>query len=119
MIPVGLLRFAPWAIAGLAVLAALWFRGEYHDERAARAADRAAAEQAKAAALEDAQRRSDAIVTEQARAIADTAARAATVRERIAYVPAASSCINSPAVRLGADGMRAILGAGGGSTPAK
>lgn len=101
----------------LVACALLYARGEHCN--AARAADRSAAEQAKSAALEDAQRRSDAIITEQARALAETAARAATIRERIVHVPVSTACSSSPAVRLGLDGVRELRSAGGGAAPAK
>lgn len=44
--PLSLLRFAPWAIAGLAVLAALWFRGSLEHCRAQAAIEAAKAEEA-------------------------------------------------------------------------
>lgn len=41
----GLLRYAPWVIAGLAVTAALWYRGEYKDCQASIATDAAKAQE--------------------------------------------------------------------------
>lgn len=108
-------RSLPWLLALAGLLGTLWFRSAADRCELARQADRTAAEKAKADALEDAQRRSDAIVTEQAKALAETAARASTIQERIRVVPVTTACADSPAVRLGIDGVRDILRAPGGS----
>lgn len=97
----------------------LWYRGEALSCQGAREADRAKAEQAKAQALQDAQRRSDAIIAEQATALAATAAKVNTVKERIISVPTTTTCAGSPAVRAATDGLRDILGAGGGDPKAE
>lgn len=113
------LRFAPWALAGVFLLGALFYRGQYLGEIAARAEDRAAAEQARTAALEDAQARSDAIITQQAQALAATAAKTTAIRERIIHVPVSTACVSAPAVQLGIDGVRSTIGSGGGGAQAE
>lgn len=105
-----------WAVPTAITVALALYAGTqriaYLDCKADRAADHLAAERAKAEALADAQRRSDAIVTEQAAALAATAQKAGTFTERIIRVPVTNTCAASDPVRIGIDGVRAILGAG-------
>lgn len=116
-----LLSALPWLVAAFGLLAggggALWYRGQYHACATAREADRTAAEKAKNEALADAQKRSDAIIVEQAQRLAETAQRANTVRERIIYAPVTKTCADSPAVRAAIDGVRTITGSPGGGDP--
>lgn len=84
----------------------------------AREQDKTAAEKAKSAALEDAQKRSDAIITEQAQALAQTAAKAGGIIERIVHVPVTTACAASPAMRAASDGLRELFrGPAGGGDP--
>lgn len=85
---------------------------------AARAADRVAAEKAKAEAVQHAQDTSDAIITAQAQALAETAAKVGGITERIIHVPVTTACAQSPAMRAASNGMRELLNAGGGQAPA-
>lgn len=111
----------PWLIAAFGLVAGgggtLWYRSEFHQCAAAREGDRVAAEKARAAALAEAQARSDAIIVDQAQRLAETARRANTVRERIVHAPVTTSCAQSPAVRAALDGLRGITGPAGGGDP--
>lgn len=84
----------------------------------AREQDKTAAERAKTAALEDAQKRSDAIITEQAQAIAARAGVVNTITERIIHVPVTTACASSPAMRAASGGLRELFNPGGGQAPA-
>jgi hypothetical protein len=118
---INLLSALPWLIAAFGLIAGgggtLWYRSEYHECTAAREADRTAAERAKNAAVAKAQATSDAIITEQARALAETAAKVGGIRERIISVPITTACASSPAVRAAIDGLRSITGSPSGSDP--
>lgn len=108
----------PWvllAIVGIAGLAGTgWYRMRYHDCEAARAEDRVKAEQAKSAALEKAKETSDRIITEQAQALAESAAKAGGIIERIIHVPVTTVCRDTPAMRAATDGVRELLAPRGG-----
>jgi hypothetical protein len=110
----------PWVlllIVGLAGVAGTgWYRMRWEGCVAARAEDRVKAEQAKSAALEHAKNTSDAIIVEQAQALAATANRAAPVVERITHAPVTTGC--GPVLRDAARGVRSILDSGGGETQA-
>lgn len=113
----------PWLIAAVGLIVGgggtLWYRSEYHQCVAAREADRTAAERARNEAIEAARVKSDQIINDQARALAETAAKVGTINERIVRVPVTTACAASPAVRAAADGVRAIIGPpGGGQAPA-
>lgn len=111
----------PWLIAAFGLVAGgggtLWFRSEYEGCVAAREADRTAAEKAKNAAIAKAQATSDAIITEQAKALAETAAKVGGITERIIHVPVTTACASSPAVRAALDGLQSITGPPGGGDP--
>jgi uncharacterized protein YaiL (DUF2058 family) len=103
----------PWLIAAFGLVAGgggtLWYRSEFHECVAAREADRTAAEKAKNAALDAARVKSDQIITEQAKALAETAAKVSTVTERIIQIPVTTACATSPAMRAGTQGVRDLL----------
>ncbi len=117
----GWLTALPWLIAAFGLVAGgggtLWYRSEYHECVSAREADRTAAEKAKNAAVAKAQATSDAIITEQAKALAETAAKVGGIRERIIHVPVTTACASSPAVRAALDGLQSIAGPAGGGDP--
>jgi hypothetical protein len=113
-----ILRLAPWAIAALAIGFGLFQQSNYEGCKAARAGDAAAANEAKATALQEAQKKADAIITEQAQKLAETAVKAQTVTERIIRVPVTTACAGSPAVHDALSSLPDILNSGGGKTTA-
>ncbi len=107
MNPLTLLKLAPWAIAALAIGFGLYERAGWFEEKAARAADLAAAQQAVRTAqiadaahtreIEDAHAAEIIFLKEQA-----------NVREAsIGATPSTAVCAGSPAMRTLFDGLRA------------
>jgi hypothetical protein len=100
-----ILRFAPWAIAGLMLLGALWYRGQYESCLAAGAKALAAqieqdkAENAKAVAA----------LNEQLRTVEN---KIVTVTEKVYAAPITRDCAQSPAMRAASDGLRQLFSGG-------
>ena len=109
-----------WIVTALAGgMGTLYFRDEYHQCQLSIAEYKTEAEKAKAAAIADAQRKSDEQIGKLQEALTANAGRANTYTERIVQVPVTRACPDVPAIKLGLDGMRAILGnAGGGGNKA-
>jgi len=106
MIPFAtLLRFAPWAIAGVCLLGALWYRGEYEHCLAA------GAEALKAQHDEDLERNADAI-QKLADKLRDTETKVVTVTEKVYAAPITRDCAQSPAMRAASDGLRQLFSGG-------
>jgi hypothetical protein len=112
----------PWILLVIACVAGAaatgWYRMRWENCTAARAADLVKAERAKASALEYARIKSDEIITAQAAALAETAARVGGITERIIHVPVTTACAQSPAMRAATDGLRELFHPGGGQAPA-
>ena len=117
MNPVALLKLAPWVLAVLAIGFGLWERAGWFEEKAARAADLVAAQQAIRTAqiadaahtreIEDAHAAEIIFLKEQANA-----------REvSIAAQPSTAVCAGSPAMRALFDGLRARTGTAGAGQP--
>lgn len=107
----------------LVLLASLAIDDGYHrialaNCHEARAADKVAAEKARSEAIAHAQATSDRIITEQAQALAVTAAKVGGITERILHVPISTACASSPAMRAAVDGVRDLFRPGGGASDA-
>lgn len=118
-----ILSALPWIAAAVGLIGGgsygIYQRGNYLAEVAARTQDRVNAEKAKSDALADAQKASDMIIAQQAKALADTAAKVGSVTERIIHVPVTTACAQSPSIRASSDGVRDIIyGSGGGQAQA-
>jgi hypothetical protein len=103
----------PWLLVLASLLfgagGTLWYRAEYESCVAARASDQAAAETAKAAALQKAQQDSDAIIVQQAEALAQRAQQASTAVTRIVNAPSTSGC--GPVMRDASHSVRDLFDA--------
>jgi len=97
-----ILRCAPWAIAGLMLLGALWYRGQYEHCLAAGAAA------LKAQHDEDLKRNADAI-QKLADQLRDTETKVVTVTEKVYAAPITRDCAQSPAMRAASDGLRQLF----------
>ena len=53
--------------------------------------------------------KSDQIITEQAKALAETASKAGAVTERIIRIPVTTVCAQSPAMRAATEGVGALV----------
>ena len=100
-----ILRFSPWVIAGLCLLGALWYRGEYESCKAATA--EALARQHD----EDLKRNADAI-EKLADKLRDTETKIVTVTEKVYAAPVTRDCAQSPAMRAASDGLRQLFPGG-------
>ena len=106
MIPLtAILRFSPWIIAGLCLLGALWYRGQYEHCLASGAAA------LKAQHDEDLKRNADAI-EKLADKLRDTETKVVTVTEKVYAAPITRDCAQSPAMRAASDGLRQLFPGG-------
>ncbi len=101
----GLLRYAPWVIAGLAVALALWYRGEYKDCQASIATDAAKAQE-RARVLREADEAFTNKLEDTARGIKD-AIRDESTNTQVALAKAKGNkdCVSTPAARAFIDGV--------------
>lgn len=105
------------ALTGLAGFGGtMYFRDQYHQCQLSIAEYKTEAEKKKAEAIAAAQAKSDEQIGKLQEALTANAGRANTYTEKIIQVPITRACADSQPVRLGVDGMRAVLGNAGGGT---
>ena len=113
-----LLKFFPWALSALMIVATLWYRGNYESEKALRATQAAISQASVRSAEEKALSLSNELVIAQAQAMAITEKTVTLYQDRIVHVPVTIVCAQSPAMRDASAGVRQLIQPGGGPTPA-
>ena len=110
-------KAGPWIVAALAIGFGLFERSGWSEEKAARAADLVAAEQAvRKAQIADATHTRE-IEDAHAAEIAFLKEHANVREASIAATPSTAVCAGSPAMRTLFDGLRARAGAAGAGQP--
>lgn len=113
-----LLKYAPWALAGLLLIGMLWYRGGYESEKAARAADLVKAQAAARSAEDKAQSLSNELVIAQAEAMAIAEKTVTFYQDRILHVPVTTACAQSLAMRDASAGVRQLIRSSSSAAPA-